>query len=155
MQLYQQEGFAPIPPVPQQLVSTLIRIAAWVGARTCFDNNDLPSPSLLAPTVLLAFDYWMTSAHLQLLLFVRTRPLLTLVTWHRLSTKYLIFGSNYVIDKRTNVRLMLLSLILESSGGHDRVRKSENFPDSKIFVAKTFRMKRVNCIIFQIRDKYA
>ena len=37
----------------------------------------------------------------------------------------------------------------------DRVRKGENFPDSKIFVAKTFRIKPVNCIIFQIRDKYA
>ena len=36
-----------------------------------------------------------------------------------------------------------------------RVRKNENFPDSKIFVAKTFRIKRVNCINFQIRDKYA
>ena len=36
-----------------------------------------------------------------------------------------------------------------------RVRKGENFPDSKIFVAKTFRIKPVNCIIFQIRDKYA
>ena len=36
-----------------------------------------------------------------------------------------------------------------------RVRKGENFPGSKIFVAKTFRMKPVNCIIFQIRDKYA
>ena len=36
-----------------------------------------------------------------------------------------------------------------------RVRKVENFPDSKIFVAKTFRIKPVNCIIFQIRDNYA
>ena len=36
-----------------------------------------------------------------------------------------------------------------------RVRKIEDFPDSKIFVAKTFRIKRINCIIFQIRDKYA
>ena len=99
--------------LPSGLVSTLIRIAAWVGARTCFDNNDLPSPSLIAPTVRLAFDYEMIRAHLQLLLFVRTRPLLTLVT------KYLMFGSNYVIDERTNLRLMLLSLILESSGGHD------------------------------------
>ena len=30
-----------------------------------------------------------------------------------------MLGSNYVIDKRTNLRLMLLSLMLESSGGHD------------------------------------
>ena len=36
-----------------------------------------------------------------------------------------------------------------------RVRKNENSPDSKIFVTKTFRKKRVNCINFQIRDKYA
>ena len=35
------------------------------------------------------------------------------------------------------------------------VRKNENFPDSMIFVAKTFRIKRVKCINFQIRDKYA
>ena len=28
-----------------------------------------------------------------------------------------------------------------------RVRISENFPDSKIFVAKTFRIKRVNCAL--------
>ena len=36
-----------------------------------------------------------------------------------------------------------------------RVRKSENFPDSKIFVAKTFRIKRVNCVNFQFCDKCA
>ena len=36
-----------------------------------------------------------------------------------------------------------------------RVTKSENFPDSKVFVAKTFRMKRVNRANFQIRDKCA
>ena len=36
-----------------------------------------------------------------------------------------------------------------------RVTKSENFPDSKIFVAKTFQIKRVNCINFKIRDKGA
>ena len=35
-----------------------------------------------------------------------------------------------------------------------RVRKGKNFTDSKIFVTKTFRIKPVNCIIFQIRDKY-
>ena len=29
-----------------------------------------------------------------------------------------------------------------------RVRKSENFPDSKIFVAKTFLIKRVNRVNF-------
>ena len=40
-------------------------------------------------------------------------------------------------------------------GARARVTKSKNFPDSKIFVAKNFRIKRVNCIIFQIRDKYA
>ena len=34
-----------------------------------------------------------------------------------------------------------------------RVTKSKNFPDSKIFVAKTFRIKRVNRVNFQIRDK--
>ena len=31
-----------------------------------------------------------------------------------------------------------------------RVRKSKNFPDSKIFHAKTFRIKRVNRDIFDI-----
>ena len=36
-----------------------------------------------------------------------------------------------------------------------RVTKSENFPDSKIFVAKTFQIKRVNGVNFQIRDKCA
>ena len=36
-----------------------------------------------------------------------------------------------------------------------RVTKSENFPDSKIFVTKTFRIKRVNHVNFQIRDKGA
>ena len=45
--------------------------------------------------------------------------------------------------------------IRESTWDKIRVRKSENFPDSKIVVAKTFRIKHVNCIIFQIRDKYA
>ena len=36
-----------------------------------------------------------------------------------------------------------------------RVRKGKNFPDSKIFAAKPFRKKPVNCISFQIRDTYA
>ena len=36
-----------------------------------------------------------------------------------------------------------------------RVRKSKNFPDSKIFGAKTFRIKRVNRVDFQICDKCA
>ena len=36
-----------------------------------------------------------------------------------------------------------------------RVRKNENFPDSMIFVAKTFWIKRLKRINFQIRDKYA
>ena len=36
-----------------------------------------------------------------------------------------------------------------------RVTKSENFPDSKIFVAKTFRIKHIKGINFQICDKYA
>ena len=35
---------------------------------------------------------------------------------------------------------------------HDnRVTKSKNFPDSKILVAKTFRVKRVNRVNFQMR----
>ena len=34
-----------------------------------------------------------------------------------------------------------------------RVRKNENFPDSKMFVAKTFRIKRANHVNFQISDK--
>ena len=38
---------------------------------------------------------------------------------------------------------------------YGRVRKSKNFPDSKIFVAKTFRIKRVNRVNFQIHDKCA
>ena len=39
--------------------------------------------------------------------------------------------------------------------GPNRVTKRENLPDSKIFVAKTFRIKSVNCVNFQIRDKCA
>ena len=43
------------------------------------------------------------------------------------------------------------------SWDHPRVTKSENFLDSKIFVAKIFWIKHVNCIIFsnvrQIRVK--
>ena len=35
-----------------------------------------------------------------------------------------------------------------------RVRKGKNFPDSKIFAAKPFQKKPVNCISFQIRDTY-
>ena len=42
-----------------------------------------------------------------------------------------------------------------SRSSRSRVTKSENFPDSKIFVAKTFRLKRVNRVNFQIRDKCA
>ena len=34
-------------------------------------------------------------------------------------------------------------------------QKSENFPDSKIFVAKTFRIKRLSRVNFQIRNKCA
>ena len=36
-----------------------------------------------------------------------------------------------------------------------RVRTSEKFPDGKIFVAKTFQIKRVNRVNFQKRQKYA
>ena len=36
-----------------------------------------------------------------------------------------------------------------------RVTKSKNFPDSKIFVAKTFQIKHVNRVNFQIREKCA
>ena len=36
-----------------------------------------------------------------------------------------------------------------------RVAKNENFPDSKIFVAKTFRIKGINRVNFQICDKCA
>ena len=35
----------------------------------------------------------------------------------------------------------------DTSVEESRVRKSKNFPDSKIFTAKTFRIKRVNCDI--------
>ena len=34
-----------------------------------------------------------------------------------------------------------------------RVRKSKNFPDSKIFHVKTFRIKRVNCDTFAFATK--
>ena len=34
-----------------------------------------------------------------------------------------------------------------------RVTKSENFSDSKIFVAKTFRIERVNCDIVKYVTK--
>ena len=37
----------------------------------------------------------------------------------------------------------------------NRVRKSENFPYSKIFVAKTLQIKCVNRVNFQIRFTYA
>ena len=48
-----------------------------------------------------------------------------------------------------------INLYVYVYGNLGRVTKSENFPDSKIFVAKTFRIKRVNRVNFQIRDKYA
>ena len=38
-------------------------------------------------------------------------------------------------------------------GGQARVRKSKNFPDSKIFHAKTFRIKRVNRDTFAFATK--
>ena len=40
----------------------------------------------------------------------------------------------------------------QESNCRGRVRKSKNFPDSKIFVAKTFQMMCVNCVNFQIWD---
>ena len=60
-------------------------------------------------------------------------------------------NTNYIQRQWYGARhpgLHLLVLLL-------RVTKSKNFPDSKIFVAKTFRIKRVNRVNFQIRDKCA
>ena len=56
-----------------------------------------------------------------------------------------------------NVTLSPLHVLLEGIVVriHSRVTKSENFPDSKVFVAKTFRIKRVHCVNFQIRHKRA
>ena len=51
---------------------------------------------------------------------------------------------------RTQQRQILPISILRTH----RVRKNDNFPDSKIFVVKTFRIKRVNCVNFQICDQY-
>ena len=45
------------------------------------------------------------------------------------------------------------TIVLCSQNTMSRVTKSEHFPDSKIFVAKTFQIKRVNCFNFQIRIK--
>ena len=49
--------------------------------------------------------------------------------------------------------LQILTRSLSTWISMARVTKSENFPDSKIFVAKTFRIKRVNRDNFQSRDK--
>ena len=55
------------------------------------------------------------------------------------------------LQYRDTVVMALLLFYTSAS----RVTKSENFPDSKIFVAKTFQIKRVNRVNFQIRDKCA
>ena len=49
---------------------------------------------------------------------------------------------------------MGLLLHLEEPRLTTESEKNEKFPDSKIFVAKTFWIKRVNCINLQVRDKY-
>ena len=68
-----------------------------------------------------------------------------------------VFVKKYLAETWLNNSNLLGGIILFSTkthGDHTRARKNENFPDSKIFVAKTFRIKRVNCINFQIRAKY-
>ena len=60
--------------------------------------------------------------------------------------------TSFQVRKRLNV--LIITWHKQRSITH-RVRKSENFPDSKIFVTKTFRMMRVNCFNFQICDKCA
>ena len=48
---------------------------------------------------------------------------------------------------------MVGMMIMEAMRMVTRVRKSKNFPDSKICVEKTFQIKRVNRVNFWIRDK--
>ena len=58
------------------------------------------------------------------------------------------FSRNSLSSYSVNFAILKLSF-----APFHRVTKSENFPDSKIFVAKTFRIKRVNRVNFQIRIK--
>ena len=53
------------------------------------------------------------------------------------------------------VYAVLQRFMISFSNRHldSRVRKSKNFPDSKIFHAKYFRIKRVNCDTFLLRQK--
>ena len=49
----------------------------------------------------------------------------------------------------------VISALVNKYGSPPDSEKNENFPDSKIFAAKTFRIKRVKRVNFQIRDKCA
>ena len=68
------------------------------------------------------------------------------------------FGEAQALSHTMTFFQILLSFFLLSTrarrgGGGNRVRKSKNFPDSKIFHAKTFRIKRVNCNTFAFVTK--
>ena len=62
---------------------------------------------------------------------------------------------NCFLNKRCAMHSVHIILSRAQLGHMARVTKSKNFPDSKIFVAKTFRIKCVNLTNFQIRDKCA
>ena len=65
-------------------------------------------------------------------------------------------GYNGWIKRNRDLETFVFPRLTRTFNTYDhRVRKKQNFPDSKIFVVKTFWIKRaVNCINFQIHDKY-
>ena len=74
-----------------------------------------------------------------------------------LNTELGVFDDPFFVECNANLfsSLILIAIAMVSILHTTRVAKSDNFPDSKIFVAKTFRIKRVNRVNFQIRDKCA
>ena len=60
---------------------------------------------------------------------------------------------HWALNPLTLHQLALKERLLKSKSLISRVRKIENFLDSKIFVAKTSQIKRMNCINFQNRSK--
>ena len=90
-------------------------------------------------------------------IFHMKRWLSSRLTWRVTSVKLSLKRSHlshlYLIYKGPSIYYVIQIWGPERPPPHCRVTKSKNFPDSKIFVTKTFRIKRVNRANFQSRDK--
>ena len=79
-------------------------------------------------------------------------PETNVLIWYLREGAYIIFKKLFHLTwlKQANLVNFKDKSFINSCRNYQRQKK-----EKKIFVAKTFQIKRKNCIIFQMRDKYA